>query len=48
MPRLGVTSEVVFWPAPDSDVPLRFVGVVYNLHYRANQLLRDCMHKGVT
>lgn len=24
------------------------VGVVYNFHYRANQLLRRCMEKGVT
>jgi RNA polymerase sigma-70 factor (ECF subfamily) len=23
------------------------VGVVYNLHYRANQLLRECLQKGV-
>jgi RNA polymerase sigma-70 factor (ECF subfamily) len=23
------------------------VGVIYNLHYRANQLLRDCLQKGV-
>jgi hypothetical protein len=23
------------------------VGVVYNLHYRANQLLRDCLRKGL-
>jgi RNA polymerase sigma-70 factor (ECF subfamily) len=23
------------------------VGVVYNLHYRANQLLRDCLKKGL-
>jgi RNA polymerase sigma-70 factor (ECF subfamily) len=23
------------------------VGVVYNLHYRANQLLRDCLQKGL-
>jgi RNA polymerase sigma-70 factor (ECF subfamily) len=23
------------------------VGVVYNLHYRANQLLRECLRKGV-
>jgi RNA polymerase sigma-70 factor (ECF subfamily) len=23
------------------------LGAVYNLHYRANQLLRDCLHKGL-
>jgi RNA polymerase sigma-70 factor (ECF subfamily) len=23
-------------------------GVIYNLHYRANQLLRECLQKGVT
>jgi RNA polymerase sigma-70 factor (ECF subfamily) len=23
------------------------VGVIYNLHYKANQLLRDCLRKGV-
>jgi RNA polymerase sigma-70 factor (ECF subfamily) len=24
------------------------VGVIYNLHYRANQLLRECLQKGLT
>jgi RNA polymerase sigma-70 factor (ECF subfamily) len=39
----------------DGDKPAALAGdlatsvaAIYNLHYRANQLLRDCMHKGST
>jgi RNA polymerase sigma-70 factor (ECF subfamily) len=38
----------------DGDTPAELarelstsVGVIYNMHYRANQLLRDCLRKGI-
>ena len=34
-------------PAALADQLQTTVGVIYNLHYRANQLLRLCMEKGV-
>lgn len=33
-------------PADLADELVTTVGAVYRLHYRANQLLRDCMQKG--
>ena len=33
-------------PAELADVLSTTVGVIFNLHYRANQLLRECLQKG--
>ena len=34
-------------PAELAEALSTTVGVIYNLHYRANQLLRECLRKGV-
>ncbi|HJZ91250.1 MAG TPA: sigma-70 family RNA polymerase sigma factor [Gemmataceae bacterium] len=34
-------------PAELAEALSTSVGVIYNLHYRANQLLRECLQKGV-
>jgi RNA polymerase sigma-70 factor, ECF subfamily len=42
--RAGLDGDT---PAQVAKALSTSVGVVYNLHYRANQLLRECMKKGV-
>jgi RNA polymerase sigma-70 factor (ECF subfamily) len=42
--RAGLEGEK---PAALAEELVTSVGAIYNLHYRANQLLRDCVQKGL-
>jgi RNA polymerase sigma-70 factor (ECF subfamily) len=42
--RAGLEGEK---PAALAEEFVTSVGAIYNLHYRANQLLRDCVQKGL-